>query len=204
MIRLLLTCTIFISSLSAIGQSSDTLGNQKAYYECQNPTTIDSANINLKSGQVYFDFYTNKTPKRPKRKEFYWLKDYPKTYFVSFLINTTDSVFRATRQDGSLIMIQEALDENGNWSPIEYWVYSGCGNSYFDPLVLNPGESIFVPIKKYTGDFKTKIRLRFKHGDKVIYSDSFDASIDKTQFNKETNSVHGILYNGPANYLIDQ
>ena len=59
-----------------------------------------------------------------------------------------------------------------------------------------------VPIKRYTGDFSTQIRLRFKFGnDNIMTTNSFNASIDPTQFEKETENVRGILFNGPANYF---
>jgi hypothetical protein len=37
----------------------------------------------------------------------------------------------------------------------------------------------------------------------LFYSTPFEASIDILQFKKETNSVNGILYHGPASYLED-
>ena len=46
-------------------------------------------------------------------------------------------------------MIQEAKNSKGEWVPIEHWLYSRCGNSYMNPLVLNPGEEVLVPIKKH-------------------------------------------------------
>ncbi len=126
-------------------------------------------------------------------------------YFVAFLINTTDSALTLERQDASLIMIQEAVNENGKWEPIEYWVNSGCGNSYLNPVKLSAGKYIILPIRKYQGDFKTQIRLRYKfsyfRGEGILISDSFEGSIDKSQFKKQTETVHGILYHGPADYL---
>ncbi|MFK7785465.1 MAG: hypothetical protein AB8B56_10130 [Crocinitomicaceae bacterium] len=195
---LILTFTFFTVYFFAQGQNS---GNQKAWYQCENPEKVDSTMVNREPGKIYFDFAVNETPKKPKKGQFSWLENYPEDYFVSYLVNTTDSIFRATRQDGSLMMIQEALDEDGNWSPIEFWVHSGCGNSYFNPLELNPNECILVPIKRYTGDFKTYVRLRFKYGNQVLFSNTFEASIDPSQFSKETDDVKGILYYGRANYF---
>lgn len=182
-------------------QKDNSKGNQAAFYECSEPIDIDSNQIDLKPGKLYFQFNTNHAAHNLKSMNFIWLDNKPKGYFIAYLVNLTDSVFTADRQDRSLIMIQEALDEDGNWKPIEYWTYSGCGNSYFDPLKLDPGKCVLVPIKKYSGSYKTKIRLKFKIGNYIIYSDTFEGTINKLQFEKENGNVHGILYHGPASYL---
>jgi hypothetical protein len=179
-------------------------GSQRAYYECTEPLKIDTSLFPLKKGQVYFHFNQSLKPKGLKAKGFLWMEDTPKDYFTAYLINTSDATFNAKRQDGSLIMIQEAMDAEGKWQPIEYWVYSGCGNSYFDPLVLTPGNYVMIPIKEYKGSFKTKFRLKMKKDTSLFYSDTFEGSIDKSQFEKETKQVNGILYHGPANYLDDK
>jgi len=176
-------------------------GNQRAFYVCSEPMDIDSTKIDLKSDKIYFHFNVKDSPKNLKSMGFAWLKDNPDGYFTGYLVNTMGATFSAERQDGSLIMIQEALDKDGNWKPIEYWVYSGCGNSYFNPLKLDSGKYVMIPIKKYSGKFKTKIRLKFKYGNDILYSNSFESSINVSLFEKETDDVHGILYHGPANYL---
>jgi len=176
-------------------------GNQRAFYECTNPIDIDSNLVTIEEGKVYFYFDTKLEPKGLKSKGFSSLEDDPKGYFTAYLINTSDSLFYADRQDGSLIMIQEALNEEDQWMPIEYWVYSGCGNSYFDPLELDSGKFVMIPIRKYSGNFKTKMRLKLKKDDTIVYSQSFDGKINTSQFEKETKMVNGILYHGNANYL---
>jgi hypothetical protein len=186
---------------STFAQEDILKGNQRAFYECTEPTDIDSNLINLKSDKIYFQFNLEDSPKNLKSMDFAWLEDNPDAYFTGYLVNTSDSTFSAERQDGSLIMIQEALDEEGIWKPIEYWVYSGCGNSYFNPLKLDSGKYVMIPIRKYSGKFKTKIRLKFKYGSEILYSDSFEGSLNMSVFEKETDDVHGILYHGPASYL---
>lgn len=176
-------------------------GNQRAFYECTEPLNIDTALFDLKQGQTYFYFDQNSKPKKLKSNGFVWLDDNPKNYFTAYLINASDSTFNAERQDGSLIMIQEAINGKGEWKPIEYWVYSGCGNSYFDPLKLDSGKYVMIPIKQYHGSFKTKFRLKMKKDKTLFYSETFEGSIEKSQFQKQTANVNGILYHGPANYL---
>jgi hypothetical protein len=177
------------------------LGNQEAFYECTEPLKIKKTLFEYKEGKTYFSFNKNLEPTKLKSKGFIWLEDMPKEYFTGYLINASDSIFNAEKQDGSLIMIQEAIDKNGDWQPIEYWTYSGCGNSYFHPLTLKPGKYIMIPIKKYNGNYKTKIRLKLKKDKSIFYSDPFDGSIETSQFDKKTDNVDGILYHGPANYL---
>jgi hypothetical protein len=197
-----------ISLLTLVGysvkQEDKENGNKRAFYECKEPLDIDSSLFEVKPSKLYFSFNTDKKPKKLKSLGYVWLEDNPKKYFTAYLINTSKSTLSAKKQDGSLIMIQEALNENGKWIPIEYWVYSGCGNSYFNPLKLESGKYVMIPIKKYSGNFKTKIRLKLKTNSKVLYSYPFEGSIDKSQFKKETEDVNGILYQGPANYLDDK
>ncbi len=180
-------------------KQNKTNGNQRAYYKCTEPMEIDTNLFNPEQGKTYFHFNTELSP--TDLKDFTWLKDSPKDYFTAYLVNTSDTTFIANRQDGSLIMIQEALNEEGKWQPIEYWVYSGCGNSYFDPLKLDPGKYAMIPVKKYSGSFNTKIRLKLKKDNTLFYSTPFEGKIEKSQFKKETGKVDGILYHGNANYL---
>ena len=176
-------------------------GNQRAFYECTEPLKIDTTLFDLRNGQTYFYFDKNTKPEKLKSKGFVWMDDNPNDYFTAYLVNMSDSTFKAKRQDGSLIMIQEAMDEKGKWKPIEYWVYSGCGNSYFDPLKLDSGKYVMIPIKQYHGSFKTKFRLKMKIYNTLFYSETFEGSIEKSQFEKQKDDVNGILYHGPANYL---
>ncbi len=193
---------LFVILTGFSGKNNSEKGNQRAYYECTDPIAIDPSLFIPQQGKVYFHFDTKKSPSDKDFADFVWYNQAkPSDYFTAYLVNTSDSSFRAKRQDGSLIMIQEALDKEGKWRPIEYWVYSGCGNSYFDPLELNPGKYVMIPIKKYSGDFETKIRLRFLQGNNLYCSEPFNAKIDQSQFEKNTENVNGILYHGKGNYL---
>ncbi|WP_417266206.1 hypothetical protein [Brumimicrobium sp.] len=175
-------------------------GNARAWYEIGTEQEIDDNVVNLKPNAVYFQFNTEEKAKNLESLGFGWIEDNPENHFVAYLINTSDSTFSSKLQDGSLLMIQEAMNEKEEWVPIEYWVKSGCGNSY-RTLNLKPGQQVMIPIKKYQGSFKTKIRLKLQTGKEVFYSQTFEGAIELTQFNKETESVGGILYRGPANYL---
>ena len=209
-LTLLFSISIIFLAGFTVEINDEIKGNQRAFYECSNP--IDRKLKRTNSHKLYFKINTKQNAKNLKSKNFHLVKNNPEGYFIARLINNSNSTVKARRQDGSLIMIQEALNENGEWQPIEYWVHSGCGNSYFHPLILKPGQYSIIPIKKYTGNFKTKIRLKLQiittstntqNRVKNIYSKPFNGSIFKNQFKKETKMVNGILYNGPADYLGD-
>lgn len=191
---------LLICSFSFEGKDNS-VGTQRANYECSEAKDVNPDKFKIKTNEIYFHFNTTSSPNKSDVESFLWINDNLSKYFLGYLVNTTNETFEIERQDGSLIMIQEALNEDGEWRPIEYWVYSGCGNSYFNPLILTPNKYVMVPIKKYTGSFKTQIRLKLRNRKKTIYSPPFSGSIDRTQFNKDKQSVNGILYQGKPNYL---
>lgn len=192
---IILLLTLVSISEIAYGQEDTFNINQRASYMCTRPLILDSTKTSLTSRKVFFLFdlensSTNLSSQGIRRV------DCPAAYFMAYLVNTSDSTFIAERQDRSLIMIQEALDEKRNWEPIEYWSPSSCGLSYQNPLLLESGKYVMVPIKKYSGSFRTRIRLKFKYGDEVLYSDSFEGSVNKAQFKKITDE-----FNLPVSYL---
>jgi len=197
----ILVFVLFALSGVINGKDSNTEGNQRALYNFSKQIEIDDNLIELKQGELYFQFNLNQSFETLKSFNSKWIEKYSKSHFIAYLVNMTDSSVYIKTQDGSLLIIQEALDENNNWQPIEYWIPSGCGNSYFNPLSLEAGKCVLVPIKKYTGNYKTQFRLKFNIGKSIIYSDTFEASLDKTQFKKVTDDVNGILYDGPASYF---
>lgn len=115
-----------------------------------------------------------------------------------YLINTSKDTFNYTSvQDGSLIMIQQAKDEHGNWRPVESWCWSFCGNSYEDFLRLVPNTYITAQGPRYKGDFKTEMRLVFITAEKnkllKIYSEPFEGSINKSQLELPDDYVRNIF-----------
>lgn len=193
----------FLSPFLTLAQDSTSTGNRRAWYHTTQQTSIDSSSVVKVNNQVYFQFHTGEDADTSIHFGLYRNDVNPKDFFITYLVNTTDSTIRIKRQDRSLIMIREAIDQKGNWTPIEYWVYSGCGNSYHNPLELKSGNCVAIPTRKYSGDFKTQVRLKFRNGDHLTYSDPYEASINKSMFKQETKEVHGILYRGAPNYLND-
>jgi hypothetical protein len=99
-----------------------------------------------------------------------------------FLVNKTKKNLYLTLEDGDVMMIQEAKDENGNWRPIEEWWYSDCGSSINTPLTFRPGKLGMTRIRKYDGGYETELRVRVATGEGAfIYSHTFRGRISKEQ-----------------------
>ena len=192
---------VSIFQYTLLGQNELPEGNQFAWYETGKPERLRNADSRKNPKTIFFRFFTEQPARNLKAKGFIWMDNHPKDHFVAHLVNNMEEDISIERQDGSLMMIQEALNKEGEWQPIEFWVPSGCGNSYFYPLTLKSQHYIMFPVKKYKGNYSTKIRLKWRNGEKVIYSRPFEGSIDEVQFQKETGTVHGILYHGKARYL---
>ncbi len=86
-------------------------------------------------------------------------------------------------QDGSVIMVLEAMDTDHHWKPIEYWSHSWCGNSYFSAF-LPPEHFAFTRGIKCSGDFMTPCRLKLSNREDTLYSNTFRMGISLQQFRK--------------------
>jgi hypothetical protein len=111
-----------------------------------------------------------------------------------YIWNATDQVTSIPVEGVTTQMIQEARDADGNWRPIEYRVGSYCGNGMRD-YILEPGYYVMTSIYKYTGDFETDLRVKFRRGDKVYYSNTFRGYINVKQFR------HDEYFHEPENFL---
>ncbi|WP_027418195.1 hypothetical protein [Crocinitomix catalasitica] len=124
---------------------------------------------------IELDEQANEIPKAPYQPSYDSILKTP-----VFIVNNTDIIQGIEHHDGRLLVIQEALTEHGEWQPIEYFIYSGCGNS-FGVNPLNPASYLMFGIPKYNGDFKTKLRVRLRTNNNTILSNEFDGNINKTQ-----------------------
>lgn len=107
------------------------------------------------------------------------LFEYYPVYFVNS--STTDKVFLG--KDATANGIQEAFDQ-GNlpaWKPIESLETLSCGNGKW-ALIVHPQEFVLVLMKKYHGDYETKMRVQFTIGKNVFTSKPFKGKINKGQF----------------------
>lgn len=100
--------------------------------------------------------------------------------FPVYIFNSTKNTVRLEEQDGRVMMIQEALDPNGQWKPIEYWQFSDCGNSY-GGVILRPNYYLMTKVVKYKGPYETLLRLKLLNKDEIIYSKPFKGSINLSQ-----------------------
>lgn len=78
-------------------------------------------------------------------------------------------------------IIQEALDSNGNWVPVEYLMKN---NECFYPQMefLRPDSYIAFTKKIYKeGDVCTKIRFKFTARDQIYYSEAYDGCVHQCQ-----------------------
>ncbi len=107
--------------------------------------------------------------------------DIDEDYFVGRIISTFENKL-INLQYGSLIMIQEALDRNNVWRPIEVWRFGTCASGYGDVLYLKKNNFAEFPIKRYNGNFKTKVRLKLRDANETYYSEIFEYRIDESLF----------------------
>ncbi|WP_118975979.1 hypothetical protein [Taibaiella koreensis] len=90
-----------------------------------------------------------------------YVPDIAVTFYPVYLVNSTGTIRAFAGKDSYTFAIQEAMDKKGNWWPIEARVYDFCGNGTW-LLKIRPGEFATILFHKYTGSFKTKLRVRIK------------------------------------------
>lgn len=104
-------------------------------------------------------------------------------YYPVYFVNSTktDKVFFG--KDSYVFGIQEAIDKDefGNWKPIETRGFDFCGNGRWG-LIVHPQEFVLVLMRKYEGNYKTKLRSRFKIGDNILISRPYIGNINENQF----------------------
>ncbi|UOE37017.1 hypothetical protein [Chryseobacterium oryzae] len=106
--------------------------------------------------------------------------------FSVFIKNNLNKTLKLNPQDSSLYLIQEALDKNGKWNPIEFWAYSDCGNSYDNFLDFKNNQILHLTTNRYNGNFKTKVRVKLLMNKKNYYSNSITGKINALKFKKST------------------
>lgn len=103
------------------------------------------------------------------------------------LINKTGKTVDFTAQDSRLDVVQEALDKNGRWRPIEYLPQSWCGNS-FHQVFLPAAQYWVFTVPRYYGIFETKLRAKLQLSEKeFLYSNEYVGGISPSQFKAPPN-----------------
>jgi hypothetical protein len=98
-----------------------------------------------------------------------------------YIWNSTAQITSIPVNGSATELIQEAKDEKGSWRPIEYWTDGFAGDVPWQ-YILEPDYYVITGVYKYTGEFKTDLRIKLKRGGKVFYSESFRGSVNKGQF----------------------
>jgi hypothetical protein len=110
------------------------------------------------------------------------------------LVNAAQDAITFQGCDSRLSLVQEALDKDRQWKPIEYLPSSWCGNSYHR-LTLGPGDYWAFAAPRYRGSFATKLRFRLseRKGPQLV-SNEFDGSINPEQFSvKQPYEPQGLM-----------
>ncbi|WP_196894084.1 hypothetical protein [Aureivirga marina] len=57
-------------------------------------------------------------------------------------------------------LILEAKNKSGDWKPIKITEKYGCFHGFNETIIIPPNEIVLISFFKYSGDFKTKLRLK--------------------------------------------
>lgn len=95
--------------------------------------------------------------------------------------NTTETV-KLQVQDGSFIGILQGLNKDGKWLPVQYWQWSGCGNSYHVKRLPPKATALFTTHIPNSGNYETRLRFKIMGIDKFYYSNEFIGKIDYCEF----------------------
>lgn len=193
----LIIASILLALPIAKNNEDEPLISQMGHYAyLWEPADIDLKLVNIELGKTYFHFFTDAETENFPVFIHDRVKHQPYDCRFAYLINTSDTVFKVAGQDGSFRIIREAMDKNGEWKPIEYWVNSFCGNSY-EGLEFKPGQGTMFFMKKYHGSFKTQMRLKMAVNNTILYSQPFEGNIEPFQFNIDLSTRH------PKAYFLD-
>jgi len=116
-----------------------------------------------------------------------FIKKREKTHYQTyplFIYNSSNSdreVFYSLLY-GELDIILEAENKEGKWMPIEYREIGRICGARINNFKLKPKHYLVSAVRKYSGDYKTKLRAKLLVCDKVIYSNEFNGEINYSQF----------------------
>ncbi len=110
------------------------------------------------------------------------------SFRVWLLNNSADTIMLAT-QDASLVCVLQAQNTRKQWQPVQFWRFSGCGNSNVAKYLL-PRESLsFLAKTPRHGNFKTKLRYKLAGAKQFYYSNEFAGYVNYGDF-KENLAFH--------------
>lgn len=129
----------------------------------------------------------------------YQADEYFKNYYPVYIPNETSVSQYFMGKDDRIYAIQEALDQDSAWRPLEHRFYDFCGLGHWRQEI-QPGEFAMLLMPKYSGQWKTQLRVRVKIRDNVYVSSSFEGEIDSAQFLLEPD-LRKNMQEDPASYI---
>lgn len=108
-------------------------------------------------------------------------------HFPVYIINNTASDKLFFGKENRIFGNQEAMRNNYIWYPIEGNAPEFSAKGMW-AIKIHPKEFMLILMKKYKGDFNTKMRVRIKNGKSIMVSNPFIGRFNKKQFeiNKES------------------
>lgn len=138
-----------------------------------------SLNDSILKNSINQPFYQNKIPfDKISTLKIKSVSAYPVLFY-----NNSDKNIPLGTSDLELKIIQEALDVDGKWRPIEFSNSVGMCLPPFN-LLLEPKHYTASTIIKYNGDFKTKIRVKYFDDKNTYYSNEICGTINRSQFSQ--------------------
>jgi hypothetical protein len=147
--------------------------------DCIESYSIYEYNSLITNGFELVPDYTSKIHYNP----YSWSEESKHSYYYYpvYIINPFGSTKTLFCKDSHIFGIQEAQDKNGIWRPIESKGFDFCGNGHW-AINVRPQEYVTVLFPIYSGNYKTKLRIRIKNSDFLYVSQPFDGTIDEKQF----------------------
>ncbi|WP_333601321.1 hypothetical protein [Flavobacterium sp.] len=162
------------------------------------------------SPEIKLSYRNNQTVKKTENRDKY---KFPKTNSIKLFIDTTKIIgiplgfyeapksgkrnnkiaypvfIKSTNKDTVNIgydvflpIITEAKDRAGNWRAIQKKFTFDCGNG-IQNFYCAPNQIVISSMKKFKGNFKTKLRLKFEYWGGKSYSNEIEGEINESQFN---------------------
>lgn len=121
-----------------------------------------------------------------------------------YLVNSSPRDKWVLGKDRYVFSIQEALGRDGKWYPIECRCWDFCGNGH-RATHLRPNTFFCFLAPKYAGNYKTKLRVRFRNGNSIYVSSAFDGSIQESQtWMPKRSDGRSMAYSGDSTALFEQ
>lgn len=152
---------------------------EKAYRRL---TERNIKNFDVNGLEIFTDYGQTVKYKRYRHQE-------ANEHYPVYFVNSTNSPKVLLGKDSYVFGIQEAgkVEDYGRWNPIEARGFDFCGNGRWERIIY-PNEFALVLMRKYKGDYETKLRVRFRMGANTYVSKAFTGKINKKQFNLVNNS----------------